>query len=43
MSIFVQATKYDVHMYENFECLNVYRFLQLNTARFNLLPFPIMQ
>jgi hypothetical protein len=31
---FVQATEYDVYMYAKFECLYVYRFLQLNTPRF---------
>jgi hypothetical protein len=36
MSNFVQVTKYDVHMYAKVEYLYIYRFLQLNTSRFEL-------
>jgi hypothetical protein len=36
MSNFVKATEHDVHMYEWFGDLYFYRFLQLNTPRFDL-------
>jgi hypothetical protein len=36
MSNFVQATKYDVHMYVKFEYSDVYRFLKINTSRYEL-------
>jgi hypothetical protein len=36
MRNFVQATGYDVHMHAKFEWLDAYRFLQLNTSRFDL-------
>jgi hypothetical protein len=34
MYIFVQATEYKVYMCAKFGCLDVYRFLQLNTSKF---------
>jgi hypothetical protein len=37
MSIFVQATVNDMHMHARIECLDVYRFLLLNTSRFDFL------
>jgi hypothetical protein len=33
---FVKSTKHDVHMYAKFGGLSFYRFLQLNTPRFDL-------
>jgi hypothetical protein len=36
MNNFVQATEYDVYMYEKFECVEVYRFLQINTSKFEV-------
>jgi hypothetical protein len=36
MSNFVQPTEYNVHMYEKFEYLYIYRFLWLNPSRFEL-------
>jgi hypothetical protein len=36
VSNFSQGTEYDVHKYAKFEYLNIYRFLQLNTSRFEL-------
>jgi hypothetical protein len=36
MSNLLQATENDVYMYAKFECLYVYRLLQLNTPRFDL-------
>jgi hypothetical protein len=36
---FLQATDRDVNMYAMFEYLNSYRFLFLNTSRFELLEF----
>jgi hypothetical protein len=36
MSNFVQATEYKVHMHAKFEYLDIYRFFQLITSRFEL-------
>jgi hypothetical protein len=36
MSNFIQATEYDVYVYAKFECLDVYRFLKLNTSRYEM-------
>jgi hypothetical protein len=36
MNNFLQATEYDVYMYAKFECVEVYRFLQINTSRYEL-------
>jgi hypothetical protein len=37
--IFLQATGYKVYMYAKFGCSAIYRFLQLNTSRSDLLNF----
>jgi hypothetical protein len=39
MSNFIQSNEDDAYMYAKFECLDIYRFLQLNTLRFDLLQF----
>jgi hypothetical protein len=36
MSNFVQATEFEVSMYEKFEYLEVYTFFKLNTSKFEL-------
>jgi hypothetical protein len=36
MSNFVQATEYDMYMYAKYEYLDIYKFLQLNTLRFEM-------
>jgi hypothetical protein len=36
MNNFVQANEYDVYKYAKFECVEVYRFLQINTLRCEL-------
>jgi hypothetical protein len=36
VSNFAQATGHDVHMCAKFEYLDIYRFLQLNTSKFEL-------
>jgi hypothetical protein len=43
MSNFIQSNEDDAYMYAKFECLDIYRFLQLNTLRFDLLQFSTMQ
>jgi hypothetical protein len=36
MNNFVQATEYAVYIYAKFECVEVYRILQINTSRYEL-------
>jgi hypothetical protein len=36
MGNFVQVMEYDVHMYAKFKYIEIYKFLQLNTSRFEL-------
>jgi hypothetical protein len=43
MNSFVQATEHEVYMYAKFEYLIIYRYLQLNTSRFQFLKFSTMQ
>jgi hypothetical protein len=43
MGNFVQTTEYEMYMHEKFEYLDIYRFLQLITSRFDLLQFSTMQ
>jgi hypothetical protein len=43
MGNFVHATMHDVHIYARFGDLAFYRILQLNTPRFNLMEFSMMQ
>jgi hypothetical protein len=43
MRNFLQANEDDSYMYAKFESLDIYRFLQLNTSRFDLLQFSTMQ
>jgi hypothetical protein len=43
MSNFARANEDDAYMYAKLEASYMYRFFQLNTSRFALLPFSTMQ
>jgi predicted nucleic-acid-binding Zn-ribbon protein len=39
MNNFIQTTVHDLYMYAKFECVEVYRFLQINTSRCEFYEF----